>query len=100
MENLSNQPVKPENQNNFPHNQTNGRAKGEEYMVMEIKRYKLYELAAIYKVNRKTFRGWVDKFKNEVGPREGHYYSIPQVKIILKKLELPSYVKIYPENSN
>lgn len=67
----------------------------QEYQVIEIKRYKLIELAAIYKVNRKTFRGWVNKFKAELGVREGHYYSIAQVKLIFQKLELPSYVKVY-----
>lgn len=67
----------------------------QEYKIIEVKRYKLRELAAIYKVNRKTFRGWVNKFKDELGPREGHYYSISQVKIILEKLELPSFVKVY-----
>lgn len=69
--------------------------KKEEYKIIKIKRYKLRELAGIYEVNRKTFRGWLNKFKNELGQREGHYYSIPQVRLIFSKLELPSYVKIY-----
>jgi hypothetical protein len=69
--------------------------KKEEYKIIKIKRYKLRELAEIYEVNRKTFRGWLDKFKEELGMREGHYYSISQVRIIFSKLELPSYVKVY-----
>lgn len=68
---------------------------GAEYQIIKIKRYKLRELAGIYEVNRKTFRGWLDKFKAELGAREGHYYSISQVKLIFSKLELPSYVKVY-----
>jgi hypothetical protein len=64
------------------------------YQVIEIKRYKLRELAAIYKVSRKTFRGWLDKFRDELGEREGHYYSIAQVKLIFEKLELPSVVRV------
>ena len=66
-----------------------------EFKLIKIKRYKLIELAAIYEVNRKTFRGWLNKFKIELGEREGHYYSIGQVKLIFSKLELPSYVKVY-----
>jgi hypothetical protein len=66
-----------------------------EFKLIKIKRYKLIELAAIYEVNRKTFRGWLTKFKTDLGEREGHYYSIAQVKFIFSKLELPSYVKVY-----
>jgi hypothetical protein len=69
--------------------------KREEYQIIKIKRYKLRELAGIYEVNRKTFRGWLNKFKDELGTREGHYYSISQVKLIFSKLELPSAVKVY-----
>ncbi len=69
--------------------------KKEEYKIIKIKRYKLRELAEIYEVNRKTFRGWLNKFKLELGTREGHYYSISQVKLIFSKLELPSAVKVY-----
>ena len=108
MENASNPltPVKSENEKRTPpptSNLSESRAvkkekqkvEAQEYQVIEVKRYKLIELAAIYKVNRKTFRGWVNKFKVELGPREGHYYSIAQVKLIFQKLELPSYVKVY-----
>lgn len=97
MENQSSLDASPENQKNVPES---NKQKQEECKIIQIKRYKLCELAAIYEVNRKTFRGWVNKFKNEIGSKDGHYYSISQVKIILRKLELPSYVKIYPENSN
>ncbi|MBI4929305.1 MAG: hypothetical protein HY841_00965 [Bacteroidetes bacterium] len=66
-----------------------------EYKIIKIKRYKLRELANIYEVNRKTFRGWLNRFKDELGTREGHYYSISQVKLIFSKLDLPSAAKVY-----
>ena len=100
MENVSNHPEIAKQDKDKKVSQTadkkeNQKIEKQEYKIIEIKRYKLRELAVIYKVNRKTFRGWLNKFKDELGPREGHYYSITQVKLILKKLELPSYVKVY-----
>ena len=64
-----------------------------EFKLVRIKRYKLIEMAAIYEVDRKTFRRWLTKLP--LGEREGHYYSIPQVRLIFSKLELPSFVKVY-----
>lgn len=64
------------------------------YKIIKVRRYKLIELAAIYEVDRRTFRGWLDKFKDELGERDGHYYSIPQVKLIFSRLELPSFLKV------
>lgn len=101
MENVSNQSesAKTEKEKKVSSTQKEKlQTEKQEYTIIEIKRYKLRELASIYKVNRKTFRGWLNKFKNELGPREGHYYSIAQVKLILKKLELPSFVKVYFDN--
>jgi hypothetical protein len=64
-----------------------------EFKLVRVKRYKLIELSGIYEVDRRTLRGWITKIN--IGEREGHYYSIPQVKMIFSKLQLPSYVKVY-----
>jgi hypothetical protein len=64
---------------------------------IKIRPYKLQELADIYNVNRNTFRRWLKRFENELGEREGYFYSIPQVRIIFKKLCLPSYVEVEPD---
>ncbi len=57
------------------------------------KNYKLKELAILYEVDPKTFRRWIQPFKAEIGERIGHYYSIPQVKIIFKRLDIPNKLK-------
>ena len=54
-----------------------------------IKPYSLGELAKLYDVDRKTFRGWLTPFQKEIGKREGRYYTIRQIKIIFKKLDFP-----------
>ncbi len=74
--------------------------KKQEYKVIKIRRYKLIELAEIYEVDRKTFRGWLDKFKTKLGEREGHFYTIPQVQLIFSQLKLPSYVRLNLENGD
>lgn len=74
--------------------------KKQEFKIIKIRRYKLFELAEIYEVDRKTFRGWVNKFRQELGEREGHFYTIPQVQLIFSKLKLPSYVRLNLENGD
>jgi len=58
--------------------------------AIAIKPYTLIELARMYDVDRKTFRGWLKPFQKELGERRGRYYSIPQVKLIFQKLDTPS----------
>ena len=57
---------------------------------IEIRPYTHKELAAMYNAHVRTFKRWVDKFKDELGERDGHYYTIPQVKIIFRKLDIPT----------
>ena len=54
-----------------------------------IKPYTLKELAAIYGMNRKTMSRWLKRHKDAIGEREGYYYSIIQVNVILDKLGTP-----------
>lgn len=62
--------------------------------LISIKPYTVKELSKLYGVSRITFRKWLNKFKDELGDRDGSFYSIPQVKIIFKHLDLPSTLEI------
>jgi hypothetical protein len=64
-----------------------------EVRKIQLKPYKLAELCGIYEVSKPTFRKWINELK-ELGKRNGHYYSIPQVKIIFANLLLPTYIEI------
>ncbi len=54
-----------------------------------VKPYTITELSDIYGVDKRTLGIWLKPFAEELGPRQGRYYSIPQVKIIFFKLGLP-----------
>jgi hypothetical protein len=55
-----------------------------------IKPYTIIELARLYDVDRRTFKGWIAPFAKEIGEKNGRYFSIPQVKLIFKNLDFPS----------
>lgn len=59
-----------------------------------IKPYRLLDLAAIFDVNYKTFRRWMDKYPEELGDRDGKYYSIRQVNFCIEKFGLPSKIAV------
>ena len=65
-----------------------------ENLVREIRPYSTKELAGIYNVCDKTMKKWIKPFIEEVGEKNGRYYSISQVKIIFDKLGLPSEIEI------
>ena len=56
---------------------------------INLRPYKIKDLAALYNTTTKTFRKWLIPFKKDIGERQGHFYSILQVKIIFKKLSFP-----------
>jgi transposase len=56
---------------------------------LELRPYSLKELAGIYKVSKNTFKKWLENFSDELGKRNGYYYSVLQVKLIFEKLGLP-----------
>lgn len=59
--------------------------------TIQLKPYSVTELAKIYGVCNRTFKKWVNEIK-EVGPKNGRYYSIPQVKIIFQNLKIPTNI--------
>jgi len=54
-----------------------------------IRAYKVKELAFIYKVSKPTLKKWLQPFRQEIGNQIGHFYTGPQVRIILDKLGAP-----------
>ncbi|MBI4945306.1 MAG: hypothetical protein HY840_02760 [Bacteroidetes bacterium] len=48
------------------------------------------ELSAFYRVSKTTIRKWLERYKEEIGERTGHFYMIEQVKIIFEKFGVPS----------
>ena len=61
--------------------------------TIPLKPYSVTDLARIYGVCNRTFKKWVNEIK-EVGPKNGRYYSIPQVKIIFGNLQVPTQITI------
>jgi hypothetical protein len=62
--------------------------------TIQLKPYSLVELAKLYTVCDRTMKKWIKPFEQEVGEKNGRYYSISQVKIIFDKLGLPSEIEI------
>jgi transposase len=61
---------------------------------IQIKAYSITELANIYDVDIRTLKKWMKPFKNDIGEKQGRFFNIPQVKVILARLSLPSWVII------
>lgn len=47
------------------------------------------ELASLYQVSYHIFKSHVKPFTTEIGKRIGHYYTVNQVIIIIRKLGPP-----------
>jgi hypothetical protein len=59
-------------------------------LVNQVRPYTTKELAAIYGVCDRTFKNWLKPFAEALGPKQGRFYSVIQVKIIFEKLGVPS----------
>jgi hypothetical protein len=57
--------------------------------VFRLRPYTIAELAIVYGVCKRTLRKWLKPFLADIGKRQGHFYSIAQVKIIIDKIGLP-----------
>ncbi len=68
------------------------KVKDEKRNQIDVRPYKLGELANLYGVSRRTLHKWLLPFSRELGPREGHFYNVNQVKMIFKNLNLPSKI--------
>jgi hypothetical protein len=54
-----------------------------------MRAYTALELSKFYKVCKKTFMRWLVPFESAIGERQGRYYNINQVKIIIEKIGMP-----------
>ena len=49
------------------------------------------ELGRFYNVTRKTFQKWLKPFRDKVGIKNGRYYSIKQIRVIVECLGAPLF---------
>ena len=54
-----------------------------------LKAYTLTELAAIYGMDRRTLKNWIEPFLSDIGVKRGRYYDVNQVRVIVDKLGKP-----------
>ena len=54
-----------------------------------IKPYRLKDLAAIFDINAQTLKRWMDKYPDELGEKDGMYYSVKQVEFMIEQFGLP-----------
>jgi hypothetical protein len=59
-----------------------------------VKPYSITELATLYGVSKKTFKKWLKPFENEIGERNGRYYTVRQVRVIFDRLDFPHYLEV------
>lgn len=65
----------------------------EQKPMIQLKPYTLCEISKLYGVDWRTLKMWIQPFLKEIGDKRGRYYTIPQVRIIFEKLELPSLIE-------
>ncbi len=58
-------------------------------LTPKIRHYSTKQLAFYYLVSKPTFNRWLLPYKEEIGSRNGHYYTTAQVEIIFQKLGIP-----------
>ena len=54
-----------------------------------VKPYRMIDLAAIFDVNYRTMKRWMSNFPNELGKKDGKYYSVHQVQFMIGQFGLP-----------
>jgi hypothetical protein len=60
--------------------------------IVELKPYTDKELSAYYGICTKTFTKWLIPFQKTIGERQGRYYNVRQVKVILTNLGVPGVI--------
>jgi hypothetical protein len=58
-----------------------------------LKPYSLMELSRIYGVDFRTFKKWIIPFQDNIGNRNGRYYTIAQVRKIFDFLGTPGVIE-------
>lgn len=60
--------------------------------IIELKPYTDKELSAYYGICTKTFTKWLIPLQTDIGERQGRYYNVRQVKVILTNLGVPGII--------
>lgn len=68
----------------------------QERRVVRVMPYTTKQLTAIYGVDHRTLKKWMNNLKESLGERNGYYWSIPQVRLIFEKLSLPANIILEP----
>ena len=63
-----------------------------EQTVIELKPYSLTELAMQYKVCNRTFKKWIKPFEEEIGTKQGRFYTVSQVAVVFDKIGFPCVI--------
>jgi transposase-like protein len=56
--------------------------------------YSITELCTIYDVCPRTLKKWIKPFALQIGVKQGRYFTITQVRIIIEKLGLPAEIEL------
>ncbi len=62
--------------------------------LFKVKPYSKREMAEIYGVSSKTFEKWINPFIDDIGKRNGRYYTVRQVTMIIEKLDFPYWIDV------
>jgi hypothetical protein len=57
--------------------------------TLPLRPYTPLQLSEMYQVSKKTFNKWLKPFAAEIGRRNGHFYTINQVQVIIEKIGFP-----------
>ncbi len=60
--------------------------------TLQLRGYSLPELANLYQISSRTFKNWIKPFSAQIGKRQGRFYNVNQVKIILANLGFPEEI--------
>lgn len=63
-----------------------------EQNVFRLRRLRPKDLCALYEISDPTLRRWLVPFGAEIGPRQGQFYNVEQVRIIIARLGIPGSV--------
>ena len=60
--------------------------------TIEVRPYCLIELCHMYQISPRTFKKWLLPFADEIGKKNGRFYTVLQVSLIFDKLGLPHFI--------
>jgi hypothetical protein len=59
-----------------------------------LKPYRLVDLSQIFDVNVLTLKKWIAQYPQELGEKNGKYYSVNQVRFMAEKFGLPQKIPV------